>query len=59
MPASISQADVISVTIELCERAMAHTARVLRESGGMPARLKVGTEFALAKPKQQSRMTWT
>jgi DNA-binding NarL/FixJ family response regulator len=39
------------VTIELREHAIAHAARVLRESGATPAQLKVGIELALGKTK--------
>ena len=59
MPAGTVPADaakhandcLIAVTIELREHAVAHAARVLRESGATPAQLKVGIELALGKPK--------
>ncbi|MDQ6868331.1 MAG: hypothetical protein M3178_07980 [Pseudomonadota bacterium] len=41
----------ISVTIELHEHAIAHAARILRESGATPAQTKVGIPLALGKPK--------
>jgi DNA-binding NarL/FixJ family response regulator len=39
------------VTIELREHAIAHAARVLRESGATPAQTKVGIQLALGKTK--------
>jgi hypothetical protein len=42
---------LIAVTIELREHAMAHAARVLRESGATPAQVKVGIQLALGKTK--------
>jgi DNA-binding NarL/FixJ family response regulator len=42
---------LISVTIELHEHAIAHAARVLRESGATPTQTKVGIQLALGKPK--------
>jgi DNA-binding CsgD family transcriptional regulator len=59
VPASTLPADaardpkscLISVTIELREHAIAHAARVLRESGATPAQTKVGIQLALGKPK--------
>jgi DNA-binding CsgD family transcriptional regulator len=42
---------LISVTIELHEHAIAHAARILRESGATPAQVKVGIHLALGKPK--------
>ncbi|MCI0468357.1 MAG: hypothetical protein L0Y57_15375 [Beijerinckiaceae bacterium] len=42
---------LISVTIELHEHALAHAARVLRESGATPAQMKVGIQVALGKTK--------
>lgn len=42
---------LISVTIQLHEHALAHAARVLRESGATPAQAKVGTHLALGKTK--------
>jgi DNA-binding NarL/FixJ family response regulator len=39
------------VTIELHEHAIAHAARVLRESGATPTQTKVGIQLALGKPK--------
>jgi DNA-binding CsgD family transcriptional regulator len=41
----------IAITIELREPAIAHAARVLRESGATPAQTKVGIQIALGKPK--------
>jgi hypothetical protein len=45
------KACLISVTIELREHAIAHAARVLRESGATPAQTMVGIHLALGKPK--------
>jgi DNA-binding CsgD family transcriptional regulator len=42
---------LISVTIALHEHAIAHAARVLRESGATPTQVKVGIQLALGKPK--------
>jgi DNA-binding CsgD family transcriptional regulator len=42
---------LIAVTIELHEHAIAHAARVLRESGATPAQTKVGIHLALGKPR--------
>jgi hypothetical protein len=42
---------LIAVTIELHEHAIAHAARVLRESGATPTQVKVGIQLALGKPK--------
>jgi hypothetical protein len=42
---------LISVTIELREHAIAHAARVLRESGATPAQVKVGIQLAMGKTK--------
>ncbi len=42
---------LISVTIELREHAMAHAARVLRDSGATPTQLRVGIQLALGKTK--------
>ncbi len=42
---------LIAVTIELREHAVAHAARVLRESGATPAQVKVGIQLALGKAK--------
>jgi DNA-binding CsgD family transcriptional regulator len=42
---------LIGVKIELCEHAVAHAARVLREGGATPAQLKVGILLALGKTK--------
>ncbi|MGA7384918.1 MAG: hypothetical protein WBW81_09610 [Methylocella sp.] len=42
---------LIAVTIKLHEHAIAHAARVLRESGATPAQTKVGIQLALGKPK--------
>lgn len=61
IPAGTSPADVakdpksclISVTIELREHALAHAARVLRESGATPAQMKVGIHLALGKSKPE------
>ena len=60
MPANTNPADVakdpksclIAVTIELREHAIAHAARILRESGATPAQLKVGIQLALGKTKR-------
>jgi DNA-binding CsgD family transcriptional regulator len=59
VPAAAIPADVakdpksclIAVTIELHEHAIAHAARVLRESGATPAQTKVGIHLALGKPR--------
>jgi DNA-binding CsgD family transcriptional regulator len=59
MPANAIPADVakdpksclVAVTIELREHAVAHAARVLRESGATPAQVKVGIGLALGKTK--------
>ena len=45
------KACLISVMIELHEHAIAHAARVLRESGATPAQTKIGIHLALGKPK--------
>ncbi len=45
------KACLIAVTIELHEHAIAHAARVLRESGATPAQTKVGIQLALGKTK--------
>jgi hypothetical protein len=42
---------LISVSIELREHAIAHAARLLRESGATPAQTKVGIQLALGKTK--------
>ena len=42
---------LIAVTIELREHAVAHAARILRESGATPAQMKIGIPLALGKPK--------
>jgi len=42
---------LISVTVELREHAIAHAARILRESGATPAQLRVGIQLALGKTK--------
>jgi hypothetical protein len=42
---------LIAVTMELREHAVAHAARMLRESGATPAQTKVGIRLALGKPK--------
>jgi DNA-binding CsgD family transcriptional regulator len=42
---------LIAVTIELHEHAIAHAARMLRESGATPAQVKVGIQLALGKTK--------
>ncbi|MGH6837773.1 MAG: hypothetical protein ACREDT_03045 [Methylocella sp.] len=42
---------LIAVTIELHEHAIAHAARVLRESGATPAQTKVGIHLALGKSR--------
>jgi DNA-binding CsgD family transcriptional regulator len=41
------------VTIELREHALAHAARILRESGATPAQMKVGIQLAMGKSKPQ------
>ena len=59
MPAGTLPADtardpkgrLIAVTIELHEHAIAHAARVLRESGATPTQTKVGIQLVLGKPK--------
>jgi hypothetical protein len=59
MPAGAMPADVakdpksclIAVTIELREYAVAHAARVLRQSGATPAQVKIGIGLALGKTK--------
>jgi hypothetical protein len=45
------KACLIAVTIDLREHAIAHAARVLRESGATPAQTKVGIQLALGKTK--------
>jgi DNA-binding CsgD family transcriptional regulator len=42
---------LIAMTIELREHAIAHAARILRESGATPAQLKVGIQLAMGKTK--------
>jgi DNA-binding CsgD family transcriptional regulator len=42
---------LIAVTIELHEHAIAHAARMLRDSGATPRQTKVGIQLALGKPK--------
>lgn len=42
---------LIAVTIELHEHAMAHAARVLRESGATPTQVRAGIQLALGKSK--------
>jgi hypothetical protein len=42
---------LIAVTVELREHAIAHAARVLRDSGATPAQVKVGIHLALGKTK--------
>jgi DNA-binding CsgD family transcriptional regulator len=44
---------LIAVTIELHEHAVAHAARVLRESGATPAQTKVGIHLALGKQRPE------
>jgi DNA-binding CsgD family transcriptional regulator len=54
IPADVSKDPkkcLIAVTIELREHAIAHAARVLRESGATPAQIKVGVQLALGKTK--------
>jgi len=59
MPADAMPGDVakdpksclIAVTFELREHALAHAARVLRESGATPAQMKVGIQLAMGKTK--------
>jgi DNA-binding CsgD family transcriptional regulator len=43
---------LIAVSIELREHALAHAARVLRQSGATPAQVKVGIGLVLGKTKQ-------
>lgn len=43
---------LIGVTIELREHAVAHAARVLRESGATPAQVRVGVRLAMGKAKR-------
>jgi hypothetical protein len=42
---------LIAVTVDLHEHAIAHAARVLRESGATPTQVKVGIQLVLGKPK--------
>jgi DNA-binding CsgD family transcriptional regulator len=42
---------LIAVTIDLHEHAIAHAARILRESGATPTQTKVGIQLALGRPK--------
>jgi DNA-binding CsgD family transcriptional regulator len=42
---------LISVTIDLHAHAIAHAARVLRESGATPTQMKVGIQLAIGKTK--------
>jgi DNA-binding NarL/FixJ family response regulator len=42
---------LIAVTTAFHEHAIAHAARVLRESGATPAQTKVGIQLALGKTK--------
>jgi DNA-binding CsgD family transcriptional regulator len=42
---------LIAVTVELREHAIAHAARILRESGATPAQLRVGIQLAMGKTK--------
>jgi hypothetical protein len=59
MPAGAVPADVakdpkgclIAVTVELRQHAVAHAARILRESGVTPTQLKVGIQLAFGKTK--------
>jgi hypothetical protein len=59
VPAGTQPADIakdpksclIAVTFELREHALAHAARVLRESGATPSQLRVGIQLALGKSK--------
>ncbi|MCI0466530.1 MAG: hypothetical protein L0Y57_05930, partial [Beijerinckiaceae bacterium] len=44
---------LIAVTIELREHAIAHAARVLRESGATPSQMKVGIQLAMGKQKSE------
>ena len=44
---------LIAVTVELREHAIAHAARVLRESGATPAQTKVGIHLALGKTRPE------
>lgn len=43
---------LMSVRVELHEHALAHAARILRESGATPAQVKVGVRLAAGKAKQ-------
>ena len=45
------KACLIAMTIELHEHAIAHAARVLRESGATPVQTKVGIQLAFGKTK--------
>ena len=49
--ASDPKSCLISVTMELREHPIAHTARVLRENGATPAQMKAGIQLALGKTK--------
>ena len=42
---------LIAVTVELREYAVAHAARILRESGATPAQVRVGIQLAMGKTK--------
>jgi DNA-binding CsgD family transcriptional regulator len=42
---------LIAVTVELHEHAIAHAARILRESGATPTQVKVGIGLAMGKTK--------
>jgi DNA-binding CsgD family transcriptional regulator len=42
---------LIAVTVELREHAVAHAARILRESGATPAQVRVGIQLAMGKTK--------
>ncbi|WGJ15360.1 hypothetical protein QEV83_03495 [Methylocapsa sp. D3K7] len=42
---------LVTVSVELREHAIAHAARVLRDSGATPAQVKVGVHLALGKSK--------
>jgi DNA-binding CsgD family transcriptional regulator len=48
-----SKSCLVAVTIELHEHAIAHAARVLRESGATPAQTKVGIHLALGKQRPE------
>ncbi len=61
MPADAMPGDVakdpksclIEVTFALREHALAHAARILRESGATPAQMKIGIQLAMGKTKPE------